>query len=167
MGDAPRGADCALPLRAELNPLQLKMLLERMNRAVAPNDIVLIDRVEVFGALGQSPRDRVEHEARVERSDERDVDDEPGGILDLGDRHAVDLLALRRGHEVDLADALAERGALQESFEAGETTAVGRPVGESLAANAPGEDAADDEGGAVPGAEVVDGVARRLVVGRE
>ena len=153
MGDAPRRAHRALLLRAELDPLQLKMLLERMDGPVAPDEVVLVDRGQVLGALGQLPRDGVEHEARVERGDEGDVDGETGRILDLGDLHPIDLLALLVGDQIDFPDALPELGALQDGFEAGQAPAVGRPVGEDLAADAPREHAADDEGNAVADAD--------------
>src|ERR1700674_4868120 len=68
MGDAPHGANRASFLRAQLDPLQLKMLLERMDRPVAPHDVVLVDRVQVFGALGEPPREGVQDEAGMERS---------------------------------------------------------------------------------------------------
>src|SRR5712692_9871524 len=149
MGDAPRGTDRAFFLRAEFDPLQLKMLVEGMNGPVTPDEVVLADRVQEFGALGQPPRDGVEDEAGVERGDEGDVDGEAGGILDLGDLQPIDLFALLLGDQIDLADALAERRALQFGFEAGEAGAVGRPIGEHFAADAPREDAADDKGDAV------------------
>ena len=68
----------------------------------------------------------------MERGDEGDIDGEAGGVLDLGDLHAVDLFALLLGDQIDLSDALAERRALQRRFEAGEAGAAGRPIGEHL-----------------------------------
>jgi hypothetical protein len=56
MGDAPRGTDRAFFLRAEFDPLQLKMLVEGMNGPVTPDEVVLADGVQEFGALGQPPR---------------------------------------------------------------------------------------------------------------
>src|SRR5258708_4503801 len=94
MSDAPCGADGALLLPAEHGSLQVKMLVERVHRAVAPNEIVFVDRVEKFRPLGQLPRNGIQDKARVERGDEGDVDGEAGRVLDLGDFHAVDLLAL-------------------------------------------------------------------------
>jgi hypothetical protein len=120
-----------------------------------------------LGRLGQPPRDGVEHKAGVERGNEGNIDGEAGRIPDLRDLHAVDLLALLLGDEIDLAVALAERRPLQGGFEAGETSAVGRPIGEHLATDAPCEHSPDDEGNTLADANLVDGVARRLVVGRE
>ena len=103
MGDAPCGTDRALLLRAEFDPLQLKMLVEGMDRPVTPNEVIFVDRVEEFGALFQPPRDSIEDKAGVERGDEGDIDCEAGRVLDLGDLHPVDFLALLFGHKIDLA----------------------------------------------------------------
>src|SRR5262249_35016860 len=97
MGNTPRGADRAALLRAQRDPLQLKMLVERVHRAVAPDNVVLLDRGQIFGPPGWPARDGVEDVAGVERGDEGDVDSKAGRVLDLGDLHAVDLLALLLG----------------------------------------------------------------------
>src|SRR6185437_3454124 len=152
-------------LRAEIGPLQLKVLVEGMDGPVAPNEVVFADRVQEFRALGQPPRDGVEDEAGVERGNEGDVDGEAGGILDLGDLHPIDPFALLLGDQIDLADALAKRRALQFGFETGEAGAGGWPIGEHFAADASREDTADDEGNAVADTNLIDSVAGRLVVG--
>ena len=86
----------------------------------------------------------------MKRGDEGDVDGEAGRILDLRDLHPVDLLALLFGNQIDLSDALAERGALQEALRGRRSRRrSGGRIGEDLAADSPREDAADDERDAV------------------
>src|SRR5215831_7477681 len=99
----------------DLDALQLKVFRKRMHRAISPDEVVLFNRRQKLGPLWKRACYGVEHKARVERRDERNIDVESWRILNLRYLKAVHLLALFVGGKVDLAHAVAIRQTLKNS----------------------------------------------------
>jgi hypothetical protein len=136
MVEDPPGADSARLLLRKFYPLELKVLVERGNRAIPPNDIVFFERSKEFGPLYKFPSYSVQNKAGVKCRDEGNVYGETRRVFNLFDLHSVDLLALVFRHEIDLFDALAEGCSLKEGFKTRKASPLIRSISEDLAADA-------------------------------
>src|SRR5260370_3590873 len=164
VGGTPYRTNSAIFLRVQHNPLQLEMAVERMDRPVAPNEVVFLDGRQVFRPFGKAPGDGVQCEARMKCRNERDINRETRRIFDLRYLESIDLLPLFLGIQVDLPHALPVLRALQDGFEAGETASRQRAVAKHFAADPASKDTSDDERYFAADAEFVDLVAGRFVV---
>ncbi|MGY3353553.1 hypothetical protein ACVWZK_000216 [Bradyrhizobium sp. GM0.4] len=154
-----------LPL--EIYALQLKMLLEGMNGAISPDEIIFNDRRQKLRRFGQTPPDRIEDKPGVIGRDECDVDAKARRVLNFGNLHSVNPLAILFADEVNLFGTLAQGCALQGCFETREASALIWSIGKDLTAYPAGKHAAHHERDLPLYAKLVDKVSRRFIVGSE
>jgi hypothetical protein len=99
------------------------MFLKGMNRAIAPNHVVLFDRLQMLRALRERTRNGVKHEAGVKGGNEGDVDIQAGRVLDLGDFEAIHFFPLVFRDEINLANTVAIFCAFKQALQTGQAPA--------------------------------------------